>query len=150
MKDILEALEQFFEDDAWPINRMEGKPAVQMMFRGEHGEWMCYAHAREKDRQFFFYSVSPIKVPDDKRLAMAEFITRANYGLLVGNFEMDFSDGEVRYKTGFDVEKTELTNDLIRPAVYANVASMDKYLPGLIRVIYAEATPTEAIDQIEG
>ena len=45
------------------------------------------------------YHTAPIKVPLEQRAAISEFITRANYGLTNGNFEMDFSDGELRYKT---------------------------------------------------
>ena len=45
------------------------------------------------------YHTAPIKVPVEQRAAVSEFITRANYGLTKGNFEMDFSDGELRYKT---------------------------------------------------
>ena len=51
------------------------------------------------DDSFVVYSIFPIKVPEDKRSEIAEFITPANYGLNHGNFEMDFDDGEIRYKT---------------------------------------------------
>ncbi len=40
----------------------------------------------------------PVKAPEEKRLAIAEFVARANDGLRIGNFELDFGDGEVRYK----------------------------------------------------
>jgi hypothetical protein len=150
MGQILEAMIEFFEDDGWPFSHVETQPALQMMFRGEHGEWMCYAQARENDQQFMFYSVCPVRAPAEQRLRMAEFITRANYGLLIGNFEMDFLDGELRYKTGLDLERTPLTHDLIRPAVYANVASMDRYLPGILKILHSEIAAAEAIAQIEG
>ena len=32
-----------------------------------------------------------------KRQDIAEYLTRANYGMVMGNFEMDYSDGEIRY-----------------------------------------------------
>lgn len=81
---------------------------------------------------------------------MAEYLTRANYGLVLGNFEMDFRDGEVRYKTSIDVEGAEIVPGLIRNLVYANVITMDRYLPGLLSVIYGNLTPHEAITQVEG
>ncbi len=68
-------------------------------------------------------------------MAIAEFITRANYGLVIGNFELDFSDGELRYKTAIDVEDDNLSFALIKQMVYANVIIMDKYLPGIMAVI---------------
>jgi len=97
----------------------------------------------------FLYSICPIRAPEDKRPAVAEFLTRANYGLLIGNFEMDFEDGEIRYKTSIDVEGDRLSPALLRQLTYANVVTMDRYLPGIMSVIYGNVTPVEAIAQIE-
>ena len=44
------------------------------------------------------YHIAPIKAEEAQRAEMAEFITRANYDTKLGNFEMDFRDGELRYK----------------------------------------------------
>lgn len=44
------------------------------------------------------YHILPFNAPEEVRPAVSEFITRANYGLPFGNFEMDLTDGELRYK----------------------------------------------------
>lgn len=150
LRPILDALSGFFESDGWSVDPVPGQSSLRMQFRGKSGTWACYAQARERDRQFLFYSVCPVSVPEARRAAVAEYLTRANYGLLIGNFEMDLADGEVRCKTGMDVERTELTDDLVRPAVYANVVTMDKYLPGISSVVYGDASPVEAIAEIDG
>lgn len=87
-------------------------------------------------------------MPEDRRLSIAEFIARANYGLVLGNFELDFIDGELRFKTSIDVDGTELPPELIEPVVYANVLTMDQYMPGIMAVIKAEKTPLEALQMI--
>ena len=147
---IMDALVGFFETDAWPYTPVEGRPVLSMNFQGKNGQWVCYAQAREEQAQFVFYSACPVSVPENKRAAMAEFLTRANYGLIIGNFEMDFEDGEIRYKTSIDVEGVQLTTELIKPLAYANVTMMDQYLPGIMSIIYSEVSPAEMIDQIEG
>lgn len=147
---ILEALEKFFTEDEWPFSVMEGKPILRTGFSGKNGKWTCFAQAREDQAQFIFYSVCPNAAPDEKRIAAMEFITRANYELVIGNFEMDLNDGEIRYKTSVDVEGDELSPALIRQIVYYNVMTMNKYLPGLMSVLYANVTPVQAIKSIEG
>ena len=55
----------------------------------------------EKDPEekiFLLYVTAPVKAPTEKRLVVAEYLTRANWVAVVGNFEMDFRDGEIRYK----------------------------------------------------
>lgn len=146
---IFNILVEFFEEDEWDFHWMEGMPILSMGFTGKNGKWMCFAQAREEQEQFVFYSVCPVNAPEDRRQVVAEFITRANYGMIVGNFEMDFADGEIRYKTSIDVEGDTLTPPLIKQMVYANVIIMDRYLPGVMRVIYGNGSPTDEILLIE-
>ena len=147
---IYTAMVDFFEDDKWPYTVVAGEPVLSMHFVGSNGHWVCYAQARDDQQQFVFYSVCPMAMPDFKRVAVAEFVTRANYGMIIGNFELDFNDGEVRYKTSLDVEGTYLSPPLIRQAVYANVLMMDRYLPGLLALVYNDITPADAVAQVEG
>jgi hypothetical protein len=147
---IFDVVVKFFEEDNWNFNWLEGMSVLSVPFTGKSGRWMCYAQAREDQEQFVFYSVGPVNAPPERQAAVAEFITRANYGMIIGNFEMDYNDGEIRYKTSIDVEGDGLTAELIKQLVYANVIIMDRYLPGIMTVIYGNATPVEEIEKIEG
>jgi hypothetical protein len=150
MGKVFEAMLKFFREDEWPFTEMEGKTILRTGFSGKNGKWTCFAQAREDQQQLIFYSVCPNAAPEDRRAAAMEFITRANYELVIGNYEMDLRDGEIRYKTSVDVEGTEISSALIRQVVYFNVMTMNKYLPGLMSVLYANVTPEQAIRQIEG
>ncbi len=149
MAEILDVALEFFESDGWPFTRLEGQPTLSMGFRGERGQWTCYAEVREEYQQFVFYSVCPVNAPEEKRPAAAEFLTRANYGLIVGNFEMDWDDGEIRYKTSIDVAGDHLSPALVRQLVYANVLMMDVYLPGIMLVLFGDIPPADVIEQVE-
>ncbi len=146
---IYETMVAFFEDDSWSFHAMEGRPILSMAFTGNNGNLQCYAQAREDQEQFVFYSVCPVRAPEPKRPAIAEFITRANYGMIIGNFEMDYSDGEIRYKSSIDVEGVAFDKALIKQMVYANVIIMDRYMPGIMRVIYSNGEPAAEIQAIE-
>lgn len=149
-RNIFEALINFFTEDDWAYTKIQGEPTLRLAFQGQNGKWTCYAKAREQQQQFVFYSICPVKVPETKNLAIAEFIARANFGMIIGNFELDFTDGEIRYKTSIDVEGANLTFLQIKRLVYANVMMMDQYLPGIISVIDSDVSPKDAIAQIEG
>ena len=146
---IFAIVERFFKEDDWKFQRMEGKTILRMGVSGKNGSWVSYAQAQDDKQRFIFYSIMDTKVPEDKRQAVAEFLTRANYGLIIGNFEMDFSDGEVRYKTSIDVEGGQLVPRMIKIMVYTNVLMMDKYLPGIMQVIYGGVSPAKAVAAVE-
>ncbi len=149
MGTIYDTTVQFFKEEAWVFVEIEGKPALSLNYAGKSGTWSCFAKAEEDKDMMLFYSYCPVKVPENKRPLVGDFLTRANYGLLIGNFEMDYNDGEVRYKTSIDVEGDQLSVALVKRLVYDNLAVMDRYLPGVLSVIYGGASPTEAIAQVE-
>jgi len=148
--EILDAAISFFKEDGWRFNQLEEQPVLTMGFHGENGQWTCFAQAREEQAQLLFFSVCPANAPEGRRMAVAEFLTRANYGLFIGNFELDMDDGEVRYKTSIDVEGDRLSPAMVKPLVYANVLMMDRYLPGIMSVIFGNVAPEEAVAKVEG
>jgi hypothetical protein len=143
-------LSQFLHDDGWHPQQLDDKTIFRAYFAGEHGDVRCYAQIRVELQQFLFYVIAPVKAPEAMRPAVAEYITRANYGLRIGNFEMDYGDGEVRYKSSLDFEDEDLTPNLIRRAIYPAVHTLDFYLPGLLAVMYGNKTPQDAIATVEG
>ena len=97
-----------------------------------------------------FYSVLPLNVPCGQASAIAEFITRANYGMALGNFELDFNDGEVRYKTSVDVTETEITSGIAAPAGLHQRPDDGQVHGGLMAVVYADVSPAEAVQADRG
>jgi hypothetical protein len=146
---IMTTLMAFFDQEDWSYVQVADRPILKLGFTGKNGNWTCYAQVRELDEQFVFYSICPLNVPERKRPAVMEFLTRANYGLVIGNFEMDLDDGEIRYKASLDAESCELSLGMVKNAVYANVLMMDKYLPGILSILGGNVPPAEAIDEIE-
>jgi hypothetical protein len=149
MSSLFESVIQYFEDDDWKFMEVAPGEALKMGVSGRNGEYDCYAIANEERQTFRFVSQIPIKVPENQRILMAEFLTRANYGLSIGNFEMDFEDGEIRYKTSIDVEGDRLTPTLVENLVNINVITVDRYFPGMMKVLYGGILPEEAIRAVE-
>ncbi len=146
---LLDTAWRFFEEDDWAFEPLENGSALRCGFEGDSGSFTCYAQEHEEKEQFVFYSVAPFQAPEAMRSAVAEYLTRANYGLAIGNFEMDYADGEVSFKTSMDAEGVEFTEAMVKNLVYANVLTTDRYLPGLMRVIYGGIKPEEAIREVE-
>jgi len=147
---LLEVLADYFREEEWVYTSIEGEPILHSLFTARNGRLPFVAEAKDDLDMVVFYAYCPVKAPESARDSVAEFLTRANYGLLVGNFEMDYADGEVRYKTVIARATEYLGKDLITHMVYTNLATMDRYLPGLMAVIYGGLSPVQAVMQIEG
>ena len=137
-------LGDFLAEDKWYPVKLESRATYRATFTGKNGKTICYFRIREDLEQFMAYVLVPVKVPEKKRTAVAEFITRANYGLRIGNLEMDFDNGEVRYKSSIDFEGVPLTKPLIKNTIYPAVQTMDRYLPGIMKLVYGESSKSPA------
>lgn len=142
-------VKQFFDEDDWAYVQLDDASTLQLAFQGEAGRWTCLAQNDDDAEQVVFYSICPLTVAEDKYGAIAELLMRANDGLIIGNFELNFTTGEIRYKTSLDVEGDCLTPALMKSLVYINVQTLDTYLPAIINVLQGIQTPAEAIDAIE-
>lgn len=143
-------LGEFLRGDGWYPQELPDRHLYRMMFAGRTGEFRCFAQVRVDLEQFIFYAVCTVKVPESQRAAMAEFITRANYAMRIGNFELDLDDGEVRFKSALDFEGVQLNDALIRNAIGPAVQTFDRYLPGIMAVAFGGKPALLAIKEIEG
>ena len=116
----------------------------------DNGRVDCFVDMRPEDKQVILVAVCGTLIPDNRRKQIAEFITRANFGLLLGNFELNFDNGELRYKCCFvyDGPGQDSVEVFIRN-FFASFKMMDRYLPGIMAVTYANTDPKSAISQIE-
>ena len=146
---IYRAMLTFFSDDDWAFTKLKGESTLQLAFQNEHGQWTCYAIARDKQSQFLFYSVYPTTIPDHQRPIITEYLTRANHGLVQGNFEFDFDNGEIRYKTSLDTTHLSINPKAIQQLVYTNVTIMGHYLPGILAILEQDISATETIKHLE-
>lgn len=149
MTDLLQFAMDFFNSDEWPFEQLEDRPVLRTAFTGKNGQFSCWLQVRQELQQICFYSGAPVRVPMEKIPLVLEFLARANYGMIIGNFEIDVRDGEVRYKTSIDIEGIVPSAQLLKSMVYANVLTMDRYFPGLMQVTFADVSAEKAIEAIE-
>jgi hypothetical protein len=118
-------------------------------FRGEVGTYRIVA-AVEPDRELFqVFGYAPVRVPAGARPMIAETITRANFGLQVGKFEMDFEQGELRFQASQILIDGCLEDDVIGRLMATTMAMLDIYLPAVLSVIYANELPKDAVQRVE-
>lgn len=118
---------------------------VRFEYATEAAAWTTFAVAFEEAQQVAIYGVLPISVGPERRAAALELLARINFGQVVGNFEMNLDDGEVRFKTSLDFEGGELTLPLLRQLFAANVAMMEHYVPAILAVVLRGREPSAAL-----
>jgi hypothetical protein len=144
--DLFEQVTNFFDRQEWNSEILEGRTTLTMRVTMPAGTWDVFVDVRETESQLTIYSVAPFNVPKEKLADMAEFQARINYGLIIGNFEMDWDDGEIRFKTSLDFKNDRLSDTLLGQLFNANLRNMNLFFPGLEAVIDGIKSPLEIMD----
>jgi hypothetical protein len=138
-------LKRVFVENGWPFSEVHGAQVLVSDLSGPLGTWKFYAQVVDEQDLILLYSVCPLRVPAARRPEVSQFLTGANYGLAAGNFELDFEDGEIRYKTVLHSYGDGLDATVLKRLVRSNGMAMETYLPGIGAVI----TGTPALPALE-
>ncbi|MGC8865790.1 MAG: YbjN domain-containing protein [Bacteroidales bacterium] len=151
---MINTIETILQEKDLNYNVIHNRPhqrVLRMGFTLENGRCDTIIDIRTGTNTVLIYCLLPIMVPANHRQRIAEFITRANYSIILGNFEMDFNDGEVRYKNAFIYDEyQEISDEAFLRYLFTSLHTLDIYLPGFMAVIYGGVIPLQAISTIEG
>ena len=147
---VSSAVGRFFQSVGWVVEGPDEQGGFSGSARGQHGTYPCTVSVDEGLGLVSFYVHSPSNVPPERLAEAAEFLTRANHRMRIGNFEMDFDDGEVRFKSQAIGDGAGLTPERVQVVVHSGLAAMDRYYPGLLETVTGAANAAQAIKRIEG
>lgn len=101
----------------------------------------------KEDANFILvYVIYPVRVPEARRLAAMELISRTNYKMTLGNYEMDFGDGEVRFRVSLDLVGQGFTDESIERVFAFGYRMGNRLYAPLLSVAFGEVAPSEAAE----
>ncbi len=133
----------YLKEKDWIYTSIEDKTVIILGISGKNGKFQCIINVQKLDKKIILFSMFSSNIPENKRVGMAELITRLNYEKFLGNFDMDFETGQVRYKTSLFYGDSLVNDDIIDNLIMTNILTMDSSLDGLMQYIYGELTPQE-------
>ena len=151
-KSIAQIIEKFLTDDDW-----------HFCFDAQRGRFWFNLHIENllkkvnysiivNNDSYILYANSPIAADasDGKMMAaMTNFICRANYGLTGGNFEIDISDGAIRYKYFVDCEDITPSAKMVKNSIYSSAMVFQRYGEGITDIVFRNASALDAYRMCE-
>ena len=147
---LMSSIETYLDSQNWHYEKDESRHLFKfgMNLKGQLSSCRVLVQAQNDCIQAF--AISPMNVQEQYRPVVAEYITRANYGLKVGKFEMDYSDGEVRYQTILVCSEGVPPQKDVERVVDLSFVMMDRYGKGLVKAMMGFGDPKADIEEIEG
>ncbi|MBQ4050858.1 MAG: YbjN domain-containing protein [Oscillospiraceae bacterium] len=88
-------------------------------------------------------------VPEKSRMEIVKYITRANYGLFLGSFQMNMEDGQIVYQVGTVHSDHVVFKEEIARMIHVAEDMVRRYSKGFRDVIDGVCSPEEAVEQAE-
>jgi hypothetical protein len=147
----LELLSQYLDarDFAHTVN--EDGRVIETGFTGDTGIFkVSVVLWGEAPMKLFIGVRIPIIVPEKRRPAMAEAITRANFGMALGGFEMEMGTGFLGFKADMAIADGTVTEEQFHTLLIAAMGTADTYLPAFLRLIYGDdLSPAKVVAEVE-
>lgn len=137
------------DEREWDYTVNDPPTFVSFGVSADHAAYHCAIFVDDDARLVTMLAQSTLRVPPDERSSVCELLTRANCGLLFGNFDLDFNDGEVRYKVSVDVEGGTLGIPTVHTMISTALDMYELWYPPLMKVIYGGVTPRNAVAEVE-
>jgi hypothetical protein len=135
-----------FEEHMKSVNIDWEKKTLRFQVYGDHANMDVRIRVCEEDHVLQFFITLPVRVSNEKmRPVVAEYLARAQYGLVVGCLETDMRDGEVRYHITHLMEDHAVGDMIVGRLFRTGMSTFDRYIPGLLQVIYGGNTPADAV-----
>jgi hypothetical protein len=152
--DLFAAVERFFSEEGvdYSLDRRTGKVLAAIPGKGE--KLTCKAEIDAIERLLIFYTVEQVEMPKAYHTELLYLVNSLNTINLIGNFEVDFTLSEVRYRTALDLAEIPdsvldaCVDGLLTNTVYANIAMMTEAIKFLKLVASGVSSASQAICQI--
>jgi hypothetical protein len=145
METAFESLVRILESDELSYQTDYDRKTLATSLHGENAHFRIYVSVDEEASLLQIFAIVPVVVPGGCRTLVAEAVVRANYGMKVGKFEMDFSDGELRFQIGVPFSAGSLDDEIVRRLLGTAVKVTDLYFPAFMSIIYGNEIPEDAI-----
>ena len=98
---------------------------------------------------FLCYTTITDEVPAEMKAVVGEYLHRANYGLPRGNFEFDYDEGSVHFKTFFDCSEGTVTEKQLEESISIGLTVFDHYGDGLYELMNSSSQARRMILKAE-
>lgn len=150
VENMIELVKAYLEEKDWKYEHMEENQAIISGVKLNCNLQSAKILIRFHERGYLTVFVPPLVAKQEHRPVIAEYITRANYGMVNGNFEMDYNDGEIRFKVytsywGLD----DISDEIIEESIATPILMFERYGNGMAALLMGYSDPEIEIAKVE-
>jgi hypothetical protein len=147
---LMNQIATFLKQKGFYAEQQPNKSIIRLYHEFNNVRYRCFIVVHFSIKEVFFYFVPPITIQEEFLLSIAEYTTRINCGMTTGNFELNFSNGEVNYKRTIRWRDELFEMNEIMDVLDSGVTLWAFYLEGLLAIVQDGFTAEEGYREVRG
>ena len=134
-QNVYETICRTLDAREWKYDRHDEDLVITFGVQGDDLPMDVVVRVRPKQEVVNVYSSLPFKVPEEQRELGAMMVCAANYGTINGCFDMDLTDGEIRYRMATSYRESLLGDELFNYMIGVSLSTVDRYNDKFLMVL---------------
>ena len=148
--EVIEITRKAFDSLNWRHHLDAGENVLVAWARGPDGDFALTVSVLENPECLLVFGRLPFTVPETKRSQVVDAVNRANFGLIIGFFEMNPETGRIYYEGTIPLKNAVLTVEQVANVLDTVAGAGAGYYRAFARLIYAnDVSPAEVIAEAE-
>ncbi len=136
---IKNQFELFFKNNS--IHYESEDHLFRILINGNNASWKMGILIDERLQTIMIKSMYPFTVDDTKKHKIAELIIRINQNILLGNFDMNYEEGAIVFKTAHFCDYTEISQDTLARLFFTQFHTVDNMFRSFAEVNFGNGEP---------
>ena len=146
MNNIHEIVKKFLHEAEWKYEEAD-EEVIRFGIKGAETDYDLIFNCDEDRQTLILIGLKTALIPEPYRPQAAELLTRANYILNIGSYGMDYSDGEFRFRIGYNVEDGELSVTMVRNITIIAGRMLEQMYPCIMKLVYGNGNVDDLFEE---
>lgn len=145
----LDRIRDWLRANDWRFDDVAESNCIRTGVQGKHARFRLVLGVRGEGPCFLVFALYDFTVPPTRLAPCADLLNRINFVSLVGCFEMDPEDGELRYRVTIPMEEAELSEGQIERAIVVSASMVDRWYPSFMALLHGGLPPPDAFAAVD-
>ena len=148
--EIAMAVKGYLDEDNWHYSFDEESGIFEFVLKTDCSINSIHYFIDIHRTEMLVYGICPVCVScddADKVAKMAEFVAKANNGLKNGNFEFNYANGEIRYKSYVNCSHTIPSHAVVMNCICCIDMVYMRYADGILDIVSSDVTASDSIQK---
>ena len=147
---VIDLVSTVLDEDRVRFDTIEETQVIRTAYRGQHARYRVLIRVTDEPLMLTVVVPLPLTVPESRRPELAEAVNRANFGMVLGRFELGMHSGDLYFHAAAPLCDAGLSAEQLHTVLGLALSLSDRYYRAFARLLFVDdLSPAEAIAEVE-